>query len=78
MDTVKIDGLFVREILANPGDQAMVRSITEIARLLGKHTVAEFVEDDDVRALLDEIGVDYVQGFGVARPVPLDSLRDGT
>ena len=49
-------------------DMAIVRSITNIAHTLGKQTIAEFVESPEVLSLLKECGVDYVQGFYVARP----------
>jgi diguanylate cyclase (GGDEF)-like protein len=72
-DYVKIDGSFVRDIENSPGDLAMVRSINEIAHALGRKTVAEFVETPAIRQYLLELGVDYVQGYGVERPRPLGS-----
>jgi diguanylate cyclase (GGDEF)-like protein len=77
VDTVKIDGLFVRDLVSDRSDQAMVRSIHEIAKLLGKCTVAEFVENDAALDVLRRIGVDYAQGYGIALPVPIDELSDG-
>ena len=71
---VKIDGLFVRDILNDPIDFEMVKSINDIGHVMGKRTVAESVENDDVLARLGDIGVDYVQGFGVARPQSIDDL----
>ena len=68
VDYIKIDGMFVKDILTDPMDMAIVRSITNIAHTLGKETVAEFVESADVLKMLKECGVDYVQGFYVARP----------
>jgi len=68
VDYIKIDGIFVKDILNDPMDMAIVRSITNIAHTLGKETVAEFVESAEVLKLLKECGVDYVQGFYVARP----------
>ena len=52
----------------------MVRSINEIGHVMGKRTIAEFVEDRATLDLLRVIGVDYAQGYGIARPAPLDSL----
>jgi diguanylate cyclase (GGDEF)-like protein len=72
-DYVKIDGSFVREIENSSGDLAMVRSINEIAHALGRKTVAEFVETPSIRQRLLEMGVDYVQGYGVERPKPLSA-----
>lgn len=68
VDYVKIDGSFVKEIEHSSGDLAMVRSINEIAHALGRRTIAEYVETPAIRTRLAELGVDYVQGFGVQRP----------
>jgi len=68
VDYIKIDGMFVKDILNDPMDMAIVRSITNIAHSLGKETIAEFVESAEVLSLLKECGVDYVQGFYVAKP----------
>jgi diguanylate cyclase (GGDEF)-like protein len=72
VDYVKIDGSFVKEIERSPSDLAMVRSINEIAHALGRQTIAEYVETPAIRARLLEMGVDYVQGFGVQKPVRLE------
>jgi len=71
VDYIKIDGMFVKDILTDPMDMAIVRSITNIAHTLGKQTVAEFVESAEVIQLLKECGVDYIQGFYVDRPKPV-------
>lgn len=68
VDLIKIDGTFVRDILDDPVDQAMVRSINHIAHSLGKKTVAEFVENAEILALLQDIGVDLVQGYHIGKP----------
>ncbi len=68
VDYVKIDGTFVRDIVTDPVDQAMVRSINHIAHSLGKETIAEFVENDEILRHLREFGVDYVQGYHIGRP----------
>ncbi len=75
VDYVKIDGVFVKDIVDNPGDYAVVRSINEIGHYMGKQTIAEFVENDAVLAQIREIGVDYVQGYHIDKPIPLDQLR---
>lgn len=70
VDYIKIDGMFVKDILTDPMDMAIVRSITNIAHTLGKQTVAEFVESPEVLKILKECGVDFVQGFYIAKPNP--------
>ena len=77
VDFVKIDGAFIKDIEIDPIHRAMVRSIHEIASVLGKKTIAEFVSNETSAELLAEIGVDYVQGFGIAKPVPLHELLGG-
>jgi EAL domain-containing protein (putative c-di-GMP-specific phosphodiesterase class I) len=74
VDFVKIDGTFVKDIEDDSLNLAMVRSINEIAKLLGKQTIAEFVENDQILTRLRAMGVDYVQGYGVGRPQPLMQL----
>ncbi len=73
VDFLKIDGMFVKDILVDPIDHAMVKCINEIGHVMGKRTIAEFVENDAVRERLAALGVDYVQGYGVGRPVPFPS-----
>lgn len=68
-DVIKIDGTFVREMVSNDADQLTVKAIVEIARGLGKRTIAEFVEDEDTTRLLREYGVDMAQGYHLGRPV---------
>ena len=65
---LKIDGSFVREILRDPIDREMVRSINEIGHLTGKQTIAEFAENAEIIQMLTSLGVDYAQGYGVAQP----------
>jgi diguanylate cyclase (GGDEF)-like protein len=68
-DVIKIDGAFVREMARNDADQLVVKAIVEIARGLGKRTIAEFVEDEDTTRILRDYGVDMAQGFHLGRPV---------
>jgi diguanylate cyclase (GGDEF)-like protein/PAS domain S-box-containing protein len=74
VDFVKIDGSFVRNILINPIDCAIVDSINQIAHLMKIKTVAEFVENEAIFNKLKEIGVDYVQGYWIDRPQPLEII----
>ena len=70
MDNLKIDGSFVKDIVDDPIDYAMVQSINQIGHVMGLRTTAEFVENDAILARLREIGVDYAQGYGIHRPEP--------
>ncbi|EGU37344.1 sensory box/GGDEF family protein [Vibrio ichthyoenteri ATCC 700023] len=76
VDIVKIDGLFVRDIDSNEMDHLMVRSINDLAKQMGKRTVAEFVENNQIIDLLIELGVDYAQGYAIGKPKPLAELVD--
>ncbi|MEO0616369.1 MAG: EAL domain-containing protein [Pseudomonadota bacterium] len=68
VDFLKIDGSFVKEILHDPIDREMVRSINEIGHLTGKQTIAEFAENPEIITMLRGMGIDYAQGYGVAEP----------
>jgi len=67
-DVIKIDGAFVRDMSRNDADQLVVKAIVEIARGLGKRTIAEFVEDEETTTMLREYGVDMAQGYHLGRP----------
>ncbi|HET8551513.1 MAG TPA: EAL domain-containing protein [Gammaproteobacteria bacterium] len=71
IDYLKIDGLFIREILDNDTDRAMTEAISRMAQALGIGTIAECVEDPKVLACLRELNIDYAQGFAIHRPEPL-------
>ena len=68
VDFVKIDGQFVRDMLRDPADRAIVASINDIAHSFGRRTVAEFVENRDTLEMLQACGVDYAQGYYVSPP----------
>ncbi|MBI5938648.1 MAG: EAL domain-containing protein [Betaproteobacteria bacterium] len=72
VDYLKIDGTFVRDIIDDPLDRAIVESINRVGHVVGLKTIAEFVENDAVRAQLREIGVDHAQGYGLHLPEPLE------
>ena len=76
VDYLKIDGSFIHNIDRDPINRAMVESINSIGKKLGKRTVAEFVENDRIRKILQEIDVDYAQGFGLHRPEPLSDIQN--
>lgn len=70
VDYLKIDGAFVRDIVDDPIDRAMVEAINKVAHLMKIKTIAEYVENPETLAILEQIGVDFAQGFGIARPQP--------
>ncbi len=74
VDFIKIDGLFVKDLIGDPVCREMVRSINDIGHLMGKQTIAEYVENQQVAEVLTEMGVDYLQGYGIGRPLPAESL----
>lgn len=71
---LKIDGSFIRHIDTDPIDLAMTRSINEIGHVMGMSTMAEFVESEEIFQLLRQLGVDYAQGYHIAKPAPLCEL----
>ena len=72
VDYVKIDGVFVRDIIYDPIAAQMVEAIAKIAAVMGIKTIAEFVEDQQILQKLQQMQVDYAQGYAIARPQPLD------
>jgi diguanylate cyclase (GGDEF)-like protein len=74
VDFLKIDGSFVKNIAHDPVNLAIVRATNEIGHALGLKTIAEYVEDSETFEALRTLGVDYGQGFGIARPRPLESF----
>jgi diguanylate cyclase (GGDEF)-like protein/PAS domain S-box-containing protein len=70
-DLIKIDGDFIRDLPRNDADQLTVKAIVEIARGLGKKTIAEYVEEPSTVGLLRELGVDMAQGFHLGKPIAL-------
>jgi len=75
---LKIDGEFIRTLATSPADQVFVRAMVELARGLGKSTIAEFVEDAETLALITELGVDFAQGYFVGRPAPFTAETGST
>ena len=72
VDFLKIDGGFVKDMANDPIDRAMVEAINSVGHVMGKQTIAEFVDSEQVIAALREIGVDYAQGYGVAQLRPFE------
>lgn len=71
---LKIDGSYVRDLVSDPIDRSMVEAVNQIGHAMGMKTIAEFVEDEATLGALAVIGVDYAQGYGIAKPAPLDRL----
>jgi len=76
VDLLKIDGIFVKDIVEDPIDSALVKSINEVGKVMGLQTVAEFVENEAILNRVRELGVDYAQGYAINRPKPLTELND--
>lgn len=74
VDIIKIDGSFVTGMLNSRIDRAMIEMIVHIAKVMGKSTVAEFVESNEILETLREIGVDYAQGYAIGKPSPFESV----
>lgn len=75
VDYLKIDGVFIKDLDKSTVDYAMVESINSIGHVMGLKTIAEFVENEAILEILKEIGVDYVQGYHIARPRPLEQME---
>jgi EAL domain-containing protein (putative c-di-GMP-specific phosphodiesterase class I) len=71
VDYLKIDGGFVKNIEHDPIDRAMTETMNKIGHIMQKTTVAEFAENQSIINILDDMGVDYAQGYGVCLPKPL-------
>jgi diguanylate cyclase (GGDEF)-like protein/PAS domain S-box-containing protein len=71
-DYLKIDGEFVRHCAANETDRILIAAVVQIARGMGKWTIAEFVTDQETLDVLTQLGVDYGQGYRLGRPAPLE------
>lgn len=72
---VKIDGMFIKDMLNDSIDTAMVASINDVAKAMGMQTVGEFVEDESTMTQLGKMGIDFAQGYGVAKPAPLRNFQ---
>jgi len=73
---LKIDGSFIRDILRDERAESMVRAIAQLARAMNITTVAEYVETEEIRTRIRSLGVDYGQGFAIARPVPVGEVLE--
>jgi EAL domain-containing protein (putative c-di-GMP-specific phosphodiesterase class I)/GGDEF domain-containing protein len=75
-DILKIDGSFIRNIVSNSLDYQIVASICHLARMKRMLVVAEYVESEEIRSAAIALGIDYLQGYVIGKPEPLESLAD--
>ena len=74
IDNIKIDGIFIREINTEPTNKVFVESIHNISKVMGIKTTAEYVENEEILACIKSIGIDYAQGYHIAKPEPVKTL----
>ncbi len=74
VDYLKIDGSLVKDIVSSDLDHTIVSSVASIANVMGVKTIAEYVENDAIIAVLKQLGIDYAQGFGIMKPLPLNEV----
>ena len=74
VDFVKIYGGFIQDIELNPVDQAMVTAISQVARVMGIQTVAEWVEQASILEFIRELDIDFAQGYALCKPYPIEIL----
>ena len=72
VDYLKIDGCFVKDLNEDPIDQAMVQAINNIGHVMGLETIAEYVETPVIKKHLRAMGLDYVQGYAIEKPMPIE------
>ena len=77
VDYLKIDGSFVCEVTSDEVSQSMVEAICQIGKTMGLQTIAEYVGNDETIEILRRIGVDYVQGYHIGMPIPLNQILSG-
>ncbi len=71
VDYLKIDGEFIKDIVDDPTDLALTQAINQVGHAMGIQTIAEFVENDNILKKITALGIDYAQGYGIAKPQPL-------
>ena len=76
IDNLKIDGAFIRDIVSDPINRAFVESIHNIGKMMGIKTTAEYVENEEIYNCVKEMGMDYAQGYHIAKPKPLRDLLE--
>ena len=78
VDYIKIDGSFVKDMTKSGRDRKTVQAINDIGHVMGIATIAECVEDEQTLSALSHMGVDYAQGYVIARPRPIHEMRFGS
>ncbi len=76
VDYLKIDGSLITSMLCEPIDRAIIKSIHEVAKMMNMQTIAEFVENDELRFALADMGIDLVQGYGIGKPIPCQLIKN--
>ena len=76
VDVLKIDGAFIRDILDDKIDEEMVNSINNIGHVMGIKTIAEYVQEENIATKLVEMGIDYLQGNSIGKPLPIERLLE--
>ena len=71
-DYIKVDGSFIKNLDQDPVDQALVKSMVQVIQAIGKKAIAEYVENEAILQLLVKIGIDYVQGYHIGHPQPVE------
>lgn len=74
VDYLKIDGMFIKDMVNDPIDRAMVKSINEIGHIMGMKTIAEYVENEETKEMLRELGMNYAQGYLIGKPLLFKKL----
>lgn len=74
-DYIKLDGSFIRNLHNDEVDKALVKSLIQVVQALGKKAVAEFVENQEILQILQEFGVDLVQGYHIGRPLSVADIQ---
>ena len=75
VDYLKIDGSLIKDLEHDPVNVTMVKSIIHIGQSMKLETIAEYVENDAILEILRDLKIDYVQGYGIAKPVPLEEIK---
>lgn len=73
-DYIKLDGSFIQNLHKDTIDQALVKSIIQVVQALGKKAVAEYVENEEILEILKDMGIDFVQGYHIGRPLPAEKI----